>query len=72
MRRDAIGQREQADDVLQQAAEPGVMKLLGGRSFAVRLSQGGVVEHRGEQALQVGVGEARDKARSCRQSSATS
>jgi len=31
---DAVGQGEQADDVLKQAAEPGVMELLGGGGFS--------------------------------------
>jgi hypothetical protein len=48
--------------VLQQAAEPGVMKLLGSGGFAIGLGKGGIVEHRGEQQLEVGVGEAVDEA----------
>ena len=46
---DAVGEREEADDVLQQAAEPGVMELLGGGRFAIGLGDGGVVEDGGEQ-----------------------
>ncbi len=57
-----VGQREQADDVLQHAAQPGMVKLLGGRGFAIGLSKHRVVEQRGEQALEIGVGEAVDEA----------
>ncbi len=39
MRGDAVGEGAEADDVLQQAAQPGVMKLLGGGCFAVGLRQ---------------------------------
>ncbi len=40
---DAVGQSEQTDHVLQQAAEPGVVELPGGWGFAVGL---GKVRHR--------------------------
>jgi len=58
----AVGQGEQADHVLQKSSEPGVVKLLGGRSFAVSGGQNRVREDGSKQALQVGFGEAVDKA----------
>ena len=62
VRGDAVGQGEQADDMLEQAPQPGVVKLLGGRSLAVGGGERRVVEQRGDEQLQVRVGEARDKA----------
>ena len=62
MRGDAVGQGEQADHVLQQAAQPGVVELLGGRGFAVGLGERRVGQHGAQQQLKVGVGEALDEA----------
>ena len=62
MRDNAVSQGQQADHVLQQASEPGVVELLGGRSFAISGSQSRVREDCGDQTLQVGLGEAVDKA----------
>ena len=59
---DAFGQGEQADHVLQQAAQPGVVKLLGGRGFAVGARDGRVGQDGIQQQLEIGVGEALDEA----------
>src|ERR1017187_1612768 len=58
--RDAVGQGAEADDVLQQAAQPCVVELLGGGGFAVGLCEGRIIEYRAEQKFEVGVGEAVD------------
>src|SRR5208337_4517213 len=61
MRGDAFGQGQQTDNVLQQPAEPGVVKQPSGGGFAVGGGEGGVGEHGAEQPLQVGIREAVDK-----------
>src|SRR5271157_4930607 len=62
MRGDAFGQGQQTDNVLQQAAEPGVVKQPGGGGFAVSGGEGGVGEHGAEQPLEIGIGEAVNEA----------
>ena len=60
MRGHAIGQRQQTHHVLQQPAQPRVMKLPRGRRLAIGLRHRGIVEQRLEQPLQVGIGQALD------------
>ena len=54
MRGDAVGQGAQADDVLKQAAQPGVMKLAGGGRLAIGLGQRRVGQQRGSSRLRSG------------------
>ena len=62
MGRDAVRERKQADDVFEQAAQPGMVQLLCGGRFAVRGRDLRVGEQRGQQQLQMGLGERFDKA----------
>ena len=62
MRGHAVGEAQQADDVLQQAAQPGVVELLGSGSFAIGGGDVGVGEDGGQQQFQVWIGERIDKA----------
>ena len=57
VRDDALGEAEQADDMLQKAAEPGVVKLARGGSLLVGVADGGVIDEGVEQAAEVRVGE---------------
>ncbi len=61
-RRGGEADADEREDVLQQAADPGVVQHLGGGSRAVGSGDRGVVEEGEDQALEVGVGEARDVA----------
>src|ERR1700733_6654067 len=58
VRNDAVGQADETDDVLQQAAEPGVVQLLGSGGFDEGLAEGGVSQDGSNEALEVGVGKA--------------
>ena len=61
MRGHAIGQLQQADNMLQQAAEPGMMKLLGSGRFAVCLCQSRIGQQCIQQQLQIRIGKALHK-----------
>ena len=58
VRHDAVGEADEADHMLQQAAEPGMMELLGGGSLDEGFADGGVGQDGGDQPLQIGIGEA--------------
>ncbi len=62
VRRDAVSQGEQADDVLEQAAEIGMMQLFGGGRFAEGGGNLQIAEDIAGEQLEMRVGEGVDEA----------
>ena len=60
---DAVGKCEQADNMLKQAAQPGVVQLLGGGGLAIGLREDRIGQESGKQQLEIWVGQALDKAK---------
>ena len=69
VRRGRLRQPADAEHVLDQAAQKGVMNLLGGGRAAVAARDVLIVQHRVQQALQVRIGDAGDDARAARATS---
>ena len=69
VRRRRPGQPAQREHVLDQAAQVGVMNLLGGRRAAVAAGDFLIVQHRVQQTLQVRIVDAGDDRRAARATS---